>query len=57
MLGLTQAGSSATDTTAITTGDAYTLKRSVALASLTGGYGGSTDAWGAAGNLRHQVTI
>jgi hypothetical protein len=51
MLGLTQAGSSATDTTAITTGDAYTLKRSVALANLTGGYGGSTDAWGTAGNL------
>lgn len=51
MLGLTQAGSSATDTTQITTGDAYLLKRSVALASLTGGFGGSTDAWGTAGNL------
>lgn len=51
MLGLTQAGASATDTTTNTTGDAYTLKRSVALASLTGGYGGSTDAWGTASNL------
>lgn len=51
MLGLTQAGANATDSTQITTGDAYTLKRSVALASLTGGYGGSTDAWGTASNL------
>ena len=51
MLGLTQAGASATDTATNTTGDAYTLKRSVALASLTGGYGGSTDAWGTASNL------
>jgi hypothetical protein len=51
MLGLTQAGTSATDTTAITTGNAYTLKRSVALASLTGGFGGATDAWGTTTNL------
>ena len=51
MLGLTQAGASATDTATNTTGDAYTLKRSVALASLTGGYGGATDAWGTASNL------
>jgi hypothetical protein len=51
MLGLTQAGTSATDSTAITTGNAYTLKRSVALASLTGGFGGSTDAWGTTTNL------
>jgi hypothetical protein len=51
MLGLTQAGTSATDTTAITTGDAYLLKPSVALASLTGGFGGATDAWGTGANL------
>lgn len=51
MLGLTQAGATATDTTQITTGDAYILKTTVALASLTGGFGGATDAWGTAGNL------
>ncbi|AVR89015.1 hypothetical protein [Thauera aromatica] len=51
MLGITQAGASATDTTAITTGDAYVLKESVALASLTDGFGGATDAWGTAANL------
>lgn len=51
MLGITQAGTSATDTTAITTGDAYVLKESVALASMTGGFGGATDAWGTTANL------
>jgi hypothetical protein len=51
MLGLTQAGTSATDNTRITTGDAYLLKPSVALASLTGGFGGATDAWGTASSL------
>lgn len=51
MLGITQAGTSATDTTAITTGNAYVLKSSVALASLTGGFGGTTDAWGTTSSL------
>lgn len=51
MLGITQAGTSATDTGAITTGDAYVLKSSVALASLTGGFGGTTDAWGTTSSL------
>jgi hypothetical protein len=51
MLGLTQAGTSATDDAAIATGDAYLLKPSVALASLTGGFGGATDAWGTTGSL------
>ena len=51
MLGITQAGTSATDNTQNTTGDAYLLKPSVALASLTGGFGGATDAWGTTSNL------
>ncbi len=51
MLGVTMAGTSATDTTQNTTGHAYILKTSVALASLTGGYGGANDAWGSAANL------
>ena len=51
MLGVTQAGTSATDSTQNTTGTAYVLKTSVALSSLTGGYGGSTDAWGSTSNL------
>lgn len=51
VLGLTQAGTSATDTTQITTGNAYLLKTSVALSSLTGGFGGATDAWGTDANL------
>ena len=50
-LGLTQVGTGATDSTVIATGDAYTLKTSVALASLTGGFGGATDAWGTASSL------
>lgn len=51
MLGVTSPGANATDTAAITNGDCYVLKRSVALASLTGGYSGANDAWGTAGNL------
>ena len=51
MLGLTMAGTSATDTAANGAGNSYALKTSVALASLTGGFGGATDAWGSAANL------
>lgn len=51
MLGVTMAGTSATDTTQNTTGNAYVLKTSVALSALTGGYGGANDAWGSTSNL------
>lgn len=51
MLGVTQAGASATDAASISTGNAYVLKPSVALASLTGGFGGATDAWGTTSSL------
>ena len=51
LLGVTMAGTSATDTTAITTGDAYVLKRSARHANLTGGFGGTTDAWGTTSSL------
>lgn len=46
MLGLTDFGTSATDTTAHANGNVYLLKTSVALSSLTAGWGGATDAWG-----------
>lgn len=51
VLGLTMAGTGATDSTAITTGNAYVLKPSTSLASLTGGFGGATDAWGTTSSL------
>lgn len=46
MLGLTDFGTSATDTTAHANGNVYLLKTSVALSSLTAGWDGATDAWG-----------
>ena len=46
MLGLTDFGTSATDTTVHANGNVYLLKTSVALSSLTAGWDGSTDAWG-----------
>lgn len=51
MLGLTNPGTSATDTTQQTNGNAYVLKTSVALSSLTSGWNGTNDAWGDATNL------
>ena len=51
LLGVTMAGTFATDATAITTGDAYVLKRSARHADLTGGFGGTTDAWGTTSSL------
>lgn len=51
LIGLTSPGTSATDSAAVANGNCYVLKRSVALASLTGGYGGANDAWGTAANL------
>lgn len=51
MLGVTSPGASATDSAAIASGNSYVLKRSVALASLTGGWNGTNDAWGDATNL------
>lgn len=57
LLGVTMAGTSATDTTAITTGDAYVLKRSARHADLTGGWGGATDAWGTGANLATRYDL
>ena len=51
LLGITQTGTSATDETLITTGDAYVLKESTTLSSLTSGWGGATDAWGTTSSL------
>lgn len=56
MLGVTMAGTSATDTTQNTTGTAYVLNTSVALSSLTGGYGGTNDAWGSTTTLTTNYT-
>jgi hypothetical protein len=53
-LGITSPGTSATSTTAISNDTIYVLKESVALASLTAGWDGSTDAWG---NTAHLNTL
>ena len=57
MLGLTNPGSSATDTAQIANGNAYVLKRSVSLSSLTGGWNGANDAWGDAANLATKYDL
>ncbi|WP_027853860.1 hypothetical protein [Marinobacterium litorale] len=53
-LGITAPGTSATSTTALSNDTIYVLKESVALASLTAGWDGSTDAWG---NTTHLNTL
>ena len=50
-LGLTSPGANATDTAQITSDLIYVLRQSSFLKDLTGGFGGSTDAWGTSGNL------
>lgn len=50
-LGLTAPGSSATDSTQRADGHAWVLKDSVALASLTAGWNGATDAWQSAATI------
>lgn len=58
-LGMTNIGTSATDTAAIASNLIYLLKKSVSLKSLTSGWDGATDAWGNAthlGVLYDQVT-
>lgn len=57
MLGITNAGTSATDTTQKTDGDAYVLKTSVALSSLTYGFNGTNDAWGDTTNLATKYDL
>lgn len=57
MLGITNAGTSATDTAIISNGDAYVLKRSVSLASLTAGWNGTNDAWGDLTNLASKYDL
>ena len=51
LLGVTMAGTSAADSAQNTTGDAYVLKRSARHANLTGGFGGTNDAWGTTSSL------
>ena len=57
MLGITNAGTSATDTTQKTDGNAYVLKTSVALSSLTYGWNGTNDAWGDTTNLATKYDL
>jgi hypothetical protein len=57
MLGITNAGASATDTAQVANGNAYVLKRSVSLSSLTGGWNGANDAWGDAANLATKYDL
>ena len=51
MLGITTAGTSATDTTQNKTNNAYVWKRSTKFSTITGGWNGATDAWGTASSL------
>lgn len=51
MLGITNAGTSATDTTQNKTNNAYVWKRSTKFSTITGGFGGDFDAWGTASSL------
>jgi len=53
-LGLTNFGTTSTATTAIATDSIYLLKQTSALGDLTGGWDGSTDAWG---NTTHLATL
>ena len=57
MLGITNAGTNATDTTQKTDGNAYVLKTSVALSSLTYGWNGTNDAWGDTTNLATKYDL
>lgn len=57
MLGITNAGASAIDAAQVTNGDAYVLKRSVPLSSLTAGWNGTNDAWGDAANLASKYDL
>ena len=57
MLGITNEGSSATNTAVVSNGNAYVLKRSVSLSSLTGGWNGANDAWGDATNLATKYDL
>lgn len=50
-LGITDFSTSATDSTQHANGNVYVLKESVALASLTAGWDGATDAWGNTASL------
>lgn len=54
LLGVTDFGTSVTDTTAHTNGNAYVLKSSVAIGNLTGGWNSGNDAWG---NTTHLATL
>ena len=53
-LGMTRPGSSASDATWGGAADFYVLKESVAIADLTSGWDGATDAWG---NTTHLATL
>lgn len=53
-LGLTSPGANATDATQITSDLIYVLKQSAHLKDLTGGFNGSTDAWGTSANLSNR---
>lgn len=51
LLGITAPGANATDSAQVASGNVYTLKESIAAASLTGGWNTGTDAWGDASHL------
>lgn len=56
-IGITNFGTSATATAAITNDSIYVLKHSTDIATLTGGWNGATDAWGDAANLATKYDL
>ena len=56
-IGITNFGSNATASTAITNDTIYVLKQSVDVATLTAGWNGATDAWGDATNLATKYDL
>jgi len=56
-LGITNAGTSDTDSSAISDDSLYILKQSIALADLTSGFNGTNDAWGDSSNLSNKYDL
>ena len=54
MLGITNAGTSATDSAQIKTNNAYVWKRTTKFSMITGGWNGETDAWRTAETLANN---
>ena len=57
MLGITNAGTSATDSAQVKNNNAYVWKRTTKFSTITGGWNGATDAWGTASSLAKNYDL